>query len=94
MYQIDIDELTERICDFYLDYAPFSFVQDSPEGTLDSARRDIARMLSTKEGRQNLTYSLSESIKTDMIPELPYDDSIQEYIVAAQDLISQINELK
>lgn len=94
MFPVDIDELTEKICGFYLDYAPFAFVQESPQGTLDSARKDVARMLSTNEGRENLVYNLSESIKTDMVPELPFDETIQDYIDIAEDLINQINELK
>lgn len=94
MYPLDIDELTEQIAGFYLDYAPFSFVQESPGGTVESAKKDIAMMLSRKSGRRDLVYNLTESIKTDMIPELPYDDTIQEFIDRANELIEHINSME
>lgn len=93
MYPLDIDELTEQVADFYLDYAPFTFVQESPGGTVESAKKDIAMMLSSESGRRDLVYNLTESIKTDMIPELPYDDTMQEFIDRANELIEHINSL-
>lgn len=94
MYPLDIDELTEQVASFYLDYAPFTFVQESPGGTVESAKKDIAMMLSSESGRRDLVYNLTESIKTDMLPELPYDDTMQEFIDRANELIEHINSLE
>ena len=94
---IDAEELVTRIVEFYDDFCPFDFVQDSSQGTHTSAVLDIARMTRTRSGVDDLIYNLSETLRIDILPELEAEPDVvgyEDYKETVEELIEDLKEYR
>ena len=94
---IDVDDLIAKVVGFYDSFCPYSFVEDSSQGTHTSAVLDIVRMTRTRSGVDDLIYNLTETLNIDIVPELkadPDDTVLIEDRDTVKSLIEDLTELK
>ena len=94
---IDVDDLIEKVVGFYDSFCPYSFIEDSSQGTHTSAVLDIVRMTRTRSGVDGLIYNLTETLNIDIVPELkadPDDTELIEFRDTVKSLIEELTEYR